>query len=56
MADLTVPIPDEMLDLLAEPAVGRAAYTTAAGQIVPFPMWVGYDGEHLLVSSPAGSK
>ena len=53
---MSIPIPDDMLDLLAEPAVGVVAYTTETGQIASFPMWVDYDGAHLLVSSPAGSK
>jgi len=53
---MTVPIADDMLDLFTEPAVGHVAYTTETGQIVPFPMWVDYDGAHLLVSSPVGSK
>jgi Pyridoxamine 5'-phosphate oxidase len=53
---MSASIPQDMLDLFGEPALGQVAYTTAAGQIVPFPMWVDYDGEHLLVSSPVGSK
>lgn len=56
MADMTVSVPDDMLDLFAEPAVGHVAYTTETGQIVLFPMWVDYDGAHLLVSSPVDSK
>jgi nitroimidazol reductase NimA-like FMN-containing flavoprotein (pyridoxamine 5'-phosphate oxidase superfamily) len=53
---MSVSIPDDMLDLFAEPAVGVVAYTTETSQIVSFPMWVDYDGTHLLVSSPVGSK
>jgi general stress protein 26 len=53
---MTASIPDDMLDMFAEPAVGLVAYTTANGQIVSFPMWVDYDGGHLLISSPVGSK
>jgi nitroimidazol reductase NimA-like FMN-containing flavoprotein (pyridoxamine 5'-phosphate oxidase superfamily) len=53
---MSVSIPDDMRDLFAEPAVGVVAYTTETGQIVSFPMWVDYDGAHLLVSSPVGSK
>ncbi len=45
-----------MLDLFAEPALGHVSYTTEAGLIVPFPMWVDYDGALLLTSSPVGSK
>jgi nitroimidazol reductase NimA-like FMN-containing flavoprotein (pyridoxamine 5'-phosphate oxidase superfamily) len=49
-------IPTDMLDLFDEPALGQVAYLTGTGQVVPFPMWVDYDGSHLLVSSPVGSK
>jgi PPOX class probable F420-dependent enzyme len=56
MAEMTASIPDDMLDLFAEPALGHVAYTTDSGQIVSFPMWVDYDGTHLLTSSPVGSK
>jgi len=54
--EMSASIPVELLDLFAEPALGIVSYTTAAGQIVPFPMWVDYDGTHLLASSPMGSK
>ena len=53
---MSASIPVEMLDLFEEPALGVVSYTTAAGQIVPFPMWVDYDGTHLRASSPVGSK
>lgn len=53
---MTVSIPEDMLDLFAEPALGHVAYTTESGQIVPFPVWTDYDGAHLLISSPVGSK
>ena len=49
-------IPSELLDLFAEPALGHVSYTTGSGLIVPFPMWVDYDGGLLLTSSPVGSK
>jgi hypothetical protein len=29
---------------------------SAAGQIVTFPMWVDFDGSHVLASSPVGSR
>lgn len=48
--------PDELLDLFQEPALGHVSYLNDKGQIVTFPMWVDYDGEHLLTSSPAGSR
>jgi general stress protein 26 len=49
-------IPPELLDLFAEPALGHVSYTTEAGLIVPFPMWVDYDGALILTSSPVDSK
>jgi nitroimidazol reductase NimA-like FMN-containing flavoprotein (pyridoxamine 5'-phosphate oxidase superfamily) len=54
--EMSASIPGELLDLFAEPALGVVSYTTVAGQIVPFSMWVDYDGTHLLASSPMGSK
>jgi PPOX class probable F420-dependent enzyme len=48
-------IPDSMLDLFEEPALGHVSYTNDAGQIVSFPMWVDFDGARLLASSPLGS-
>jgi len=53
---MTASIPADMLDLFSEPALGHVSYTTAAGQIVTFPMWVDFDGSHLLASSPVGSR
>ncbi len=32
------------------------SYVNKKGQIVTFPMWVDFDGEHLLTSSPVGSR
>ena len=52
---MTASIPADMLDLFSEPALGHVSYTTAAGQIVTFPMWVDFDGSHLLASSPVGT-
>ncbi len=49
-------IPDELRDLFDQPALGHVSYLNDKGQIVTFPMWVDYDGEHLLVSSPVGSR
>jgi hypothetical protein len=54
--EMSASIPVELLDLFDEPALGIVSYTTAPGQIVPFPMWVDYDGTHLRPSSPVGSK
>ena len=53
---MTTSVPVDMLDLFEEPGLGEVSYTTDAGQIVPFPMWVDYDGSNLMTSSPVGSK
>ena len=49
-------IPEELRDLFAEPALAHVSYTNRKGQIVTFPMWVDFDGERVLISSPVGSK
>ena len=53
---MTASIPDDMLDLFDEPALGHVSYTNDTGQIVSFPMWVDFDGGRLLSSSPVGSR
>ena len=49
-------IPDELRDLFDEPALAHVSYLNRKGQIVTFPMWVDFDGDHILVSSPVGSR
>jgi PPOX class probable F420-dependent enzyme len=49
-------VSESMLDLFEEPALAHISYHNGKGQIVTFPMWVDHDGEHLLVSSPVGSR
>jgi PPOX class probable F420-dependent enzyme len=49
-------IPEDLRDLFEEPALAHFSYLNKRGQIVTFPMWVDVDGEHLLVSSPVGSR
>ncbi|HEY2437199.1 MAG TPA: pyridoxamine 5'-phosphate oxidase family protein, partial [Solirubrobacteraceae bacterium] len=43
-------------DVFEEPALAHVSYLNSKGQIVTFPMWADYDGEHLLISSPVGSR
>jgi PPOX class probable F420-dependent enzyme len=52
----TTTIPDELRDLFQEPALAHVSYLSGKGQIVTWPMWVDSDGEHLLISSPVGSR
>lgn len=49
-------IPEQVLDLFDEPALAHVSYLNRRGQIVSFPMWADYDGEHILISSPIGSR
>src|SRR2546429_6676274 len=49
-------IPEDVRDLFDEPALAHVSYLSGKGQIVTFPMWVDLDGEHVLVSSPIGSR
>src|SRR3984893_6086742 len=50
------PIPQEVRDLFDEPALAHISYLNRKAQIVTFPIWVDFDGEHILVSSPMGSR
>jgi len=49
-------IPEDLRDLFQEPALAHVSYLNRKGQVVTFPMWVDFDGEHILVSSPIGSR
>jgi nitroimidazol reductase NimA-like FMN-containing flavoprotein (pyridoxamine 5'-phosphate oxidase superfamily) len=51
-----VKVPEQLRVLFDEPALGNVSYLNDQGQIVTFPMWVDYDGEHILTSSPVGSR
>lgn len=51
-----VTIPQDLLDLFEEPAVGHVSYSNDRDQIVTFPMWVDFDGARILASSPIGSR
>jgi len=53
---MPVTIPEDLRDLFEEPALAHFSYLNKNGQIVTFPMWVDFDGEHILVSSPVGSR
>ena len=49
-------IPDQLRDVFDEPALAHVSYLNRKGQVVTYPMWVDFDGEHVLVSSPVGSR
>jgi PPOX class probable F420-dependent enzyme len=52
----TQTIPEKVRDLFDEAALGHLSYLNKRGQIVTFPMWVDFDGEHMLTSSRVGSR
>ena len=52
----TSKISESVRDLFDEPALAHVSYLNTKEEIVTFPMWVDFDGEHLLVSSPVGSR
>ena len=49
-------IPDELLDLLTTDRVGHVASVRPDGSIATHLMWIDWDGERLLTSSPVGSR
>src|ERR1700693_5537152 len=53
---MSATIPEEVRNLFDEPALAHVSYLNRKGQIVTFPMWADFDGEHILVSSPIGSR
>jgi hypothetical protein len=48
-------IPEELAYLLRTKAVAHVSLTEADGSLVTHVMWVDYDGEHILTSSPTQS-
>lgn len=48
-------IPDELAYLLRTNVVAHVTLTAADGSLVTHVMWVDYDGEHILTSSPTAS-
>ena len=49
-------VPDELVDLLTTDALGHLATVRADGSLAPAIVWVDFDGEHVLVDSPVGSR
>ena len=48
-------IPDTLLDLLTTDHIGHLATLRADGTLAPSMVWIDWDGEHILTSSPVGS-
>jgi len=49
------PIPDDLAYLLTTNHIGHVSSARPDGRIVTHLMWVDWDGEHVLTSSPVGS-
>ena len=49
-------VPDDLIDLLTTDRIGHVAANRADGSIAMYLMWVDWDGEHVLTSSPVGSR
>jgi len=49
-------VPDDLLDLVTTDRVGHVSSIRLDGGIATHIMWIDWDGEHLLTSSPVGSR
>ena len=49
-------IPEDLLDLLTTNRIAHVAAKRPDGSIAMYLMWVDSDGEHVLTSSPVGSR
>jgi PPOX class probable F420-dependent enzyme len=49
-------IPADVADLLTTNAIAHVSANRRDGSIAHYLMWVDYDGEHVLTSSPVGSR
>jgi PPOX class probable F420-dependent enzyme len=53
---MTSPIPADLTDLLTTNVIAHVSARRGDGSIAQYLMWVDYDGEHVLTSSPVGSR
>jgi PPOX class probable F420-dependent enzyme len=49
-------IPADLTDLLTTKVIAHVSATRRDGSIAQYLMWVDFDGEHVLTSSPVGSR
>jgi PPOX class probable F420-dependent enzyme len=49
-------VPDDLLDLLTSDRIGHVSSLRRDGSIAQHLMWIDWDGEHVLTSSPVGSR
>ena len=45
-------IPDELLDLVTTNNLAHVTSIRADGGVATYPMWIDWDGEHIVTSSP----
>ena len=58
MTDAKLPktvVPEAMRDLLTTDVLGHLATVRKDGSLAPAIVWVDFDGEHVLISSPVGA-
>ena len=48
-------VPEAMRDLLTTDVLGHLATVRKDGSLAPAIVWVDFDGEHVLISSPVGA-
>jgi nitroimidazol reductase NimA-like FMN-containing flavoprotein (pyridoxamine 5'-phosphate oxidase superfamily) len=53
---MAITIPDELKDLVTTNALGHVSAIRGDGSVAQYLMWIDFDGEHLLTSSPVGSR
>jgi PPOX class probable F420-dependent enzyme len=49
-------IPDDLVYLLTSDRVGHVSALRKDGSIASYLMWIDWDGEHVITSSPVGSR
>lgn len=49
-------VPPDLADLLTSNVLAHVSALRRDGSIAQYLMWVDYDGEHILTSSPVGSR
>ena len=52
----TQTIPDDLLDLVTTDRIGHVSWVRPDSSVVTHLMWIDWDGEHILTSSPVGSQ
>jgi PPOX class probable F420-dependent enzyme len=49
-------IPDELLDLVTTNNLAHVTSIRSDGGVATYPMWIDWDGQHIITSSPIGSR